>query len=130
MTTFHAITNDRSMIDRPEIASRAGLAEPSSELSGRPARRDRVPGRRRLQRQTAGTDRRRPTVTYPWGLAVVVVVTVFLASLIGLGIYAPNGGDHPSLSGPAVAAGVLGMYTTVAGLVLGFIAALRNENAH
>jgi hypothetical protein len=60
---------------------------------------------------------------------VVVVVTVFLASLIGLGIYAPNGGDDPSLSGSAMAAGVLGMYTTVAGLVLGFIAALRSENA-
>jgi hypothetical protein len=60
---------------------------------------------------------------------VVVVVVAFLVSLITLGIYAPNGNDHSLLSGPAVAAGVLGMYTAVAGGLLGFIAAVRSEDA-
>jgi hypothetical protein len=53
------------------------------------------------------------------------VLAAYLASLIRLGTYAPGGGDDTSLSGSALAAGVLGSYTAVAGLILGFIAAVR-----
>jgi hypothetical protein len=61
-------------------------------------------------------------------LAIVVVAAVFLASLLGLGVYAGHGGEGISLSGPALVAGVAGMYAAVAGLVLGFIAAVRSES--
>ena len=71
----------------------------------------------------------RPASTRLFGIAVVVVVAAFLGSLITLSIYAPNGSDHSLLSGPAVAAGVLGMYTAVGGGLLGFIAAVRSEDA-
>ena len=105
MTTYPIITEDQPTIARPEPAKRAGLAEQPSGLSGRPAS------------------------TRLFGLAVVVVVAAFLGSMITLSIYAPNGSDHSLLSGPAVAAGVLGMYTAVGGGLLGFIAAVRSEDA-
>ncbi len=128
MTTYPTMTEDRPPIDRPEPARPAGLAELPTGLSGRPAPGHRVSGRG-LRRQVSRTGPRRPALTRVFGLAVVVVVAAFLGSLISLSIYSPNGSDHSLLSGPAVAAGVLGMYTAVAGGLLGFIAAVRSEDA-
>lgn len=51
-----------------------------------------------------------------------------LTSLIGLSIYVPRDGDLTSLSGPAAIAAILGMSSSVAGLTLGFIAAVRSDN--
>lgn len=128
MTTYQTITDDRPVIDRSEPALRAGLAELSAGPSDRPTHRDRVLGQRRRRRQKPRTGQRRPISTYLFRLAVVVVIAAFMASLIGLGIYAPDDGDRTSVSGPALAAGVLGMYAAVVGLVLGFIKAVRSEN--
>lgn len=129
MTTYPTITEDRPTIDRPEPARPAGLAELPTGLSGGPAAGHRVSCRRGLRRQVSRTGPCRPALKRLFGLAVVVVVAGFLGSLISLSSYSPNGSDHSLLSGPAVAAGVLGMYTAVAGGLLGFIAAVRSEDA-
>ncbi len=128
MTTYHTITDVRPMTDRPEPVTRKGGTELPPAVPGRRTQQDRVldhPHRRQAFR----TGQRRQIWSYLFRLAVVVVIAAFLASLTGLGHYASNGDDPTSLSGPAVAAGVLGMLTAVAGLVLGFIAAVRSENA-
>jgi len=103
--TTDTITEDRATIDRPEAAEPAGLSEVPPGVPGRPA----------------------PTRLF--GLAVIIVVVAFLGSLITLAIHAPNGGNHSLLSGPAVAAGVVGMYSAVAGGLLGFLVAVRSEDA-
>jgi len=129
MTTDPTITEDQPTMARPEPAKRAGLAEQPSGLSGGPAPGHRVPGRRGVRRMVSRTGSPpQPPIAF-FALAVVVVVAAFSVSLITLSIYAPNGSDHSLLSGPAVAAGVLGMYTAVAGGLLGFIAAVRSEDA-
>lgn len=125
MTAYQG-THDQPMINKPEPANRAGLDKPPSGPSGRPIERDRVRNQRRLHRWAPRPGRRRPTSTFLLRLAVVVVIAAFVASLVGLVVYAPNGGDEVARRGLTLAAGVLGLYTAMAGQVLGFIAAVRS----
>jgi hypothetical protein len=127
MTTYPTASDDERRIDGPHAAQRTGRASVLSGPTGRQAAGHRILGQPRLRRQTAGT--RRPTSTHLFRLAAIVVVAAVAASLIGLIIYAPTGGAGSSLSGPAVAAGALGMFTAVGGGILGFSAAVRSANA-
>jgi hypothetical protein len=127
MTTYPTATDDLRSIDGLHAAQPTERADVLSGPTGRQVAGHRVLGQPRLRRQTAGT--RKPTSTHLLRLAVIVVVAAVATSLIGLGIYAPTGGAGSSLSGPAVAAGALGMFTAVGGGVLGFSAAVRSANA-
>lgn len=72
------------------------------------------------------TVRPQPVSAYLLRLAVVLVIAGFIASVIGLGIYAPTGGDGTVRSGPGLVAAVLGICAAMAGQILGFIAAVRS----
>jgi hypothetical protein len=86
----------------------------------------RVVNQPRSQRESLRAGRRRPRPLYLLRFAAVVVAAAFVLSLVGLAVYAPNGADDAALDGPALAAGVLGIYAAVAGQVLGFVAAARS----
>jgi hypothetical protein len=62
------------------------------------------------------------------GAAAAVVVLGFVGALLGLVALVPDTSEITTLSGPAVVAGVVGMYTAVAGLTLAYVAAVRSHH--
>ena len=59
-------------------------------------------------------------------LAVVAVVAAFVASIVFLAAYEPGGAEVTTMSWPAAAAGMAGLFSAVAGLVLAFVASVRS----
>ena len=62
-----------------------------------------------------------------YGVAIVAVIAAFVASIVFLTAYEPGGADVTTMSWPAAAAGMVGLFSAVAGLVLAFVASVRSE---
>lgn len=58
-------------------------------------------------------------------LAVVIVAGSLLASLFALSVFVPDVGNVTTLSGRAMVAGLVAMFSTVAAFTLAFLAAVR-----
>ena len=62
-----------------------------------------------------------------YGVAIVAVIAAFVASIVFLTAYEPGGADVTTMSWPAAAAGMVGLFSAVAGLVLAFVASVRSD---
>ena len=63
-----------------------------------------------------------------FGLAVVAVIAAFVASIVFLTTYEPGDPGVTTMSWPAAAAGMVGLFSAVGGYVLAFIAAVRSDS--
>ena len=102
---------------------------PSRLAAGRPetANANRTPAGR-ADGSTAVPAPRRSTSTVLLRLAVAMVVVLLLASLLGLYIHVPDMANVTVLSGPAVVAGLIAMYSMIAAFALAFTAAVRADD--
>jgi hypothetical protein len=62
-----------------------------------------------------------------YGVAIVAVIAAFVASIAFLTAYEPGGADVTTMSWPAAAAGMVGVFSAVAGLVIAFVASVRSD---
>ena len=77
----------------------------------------------------ASSRRARSSGTALFGVAVVAVVAAFVASIVFLVGYEPGGAEVTSMSWPAAVAGMIGLFSAVAGLALAFIASVRSDSS-
>lgn len=65
-----------------------------------------------------------------YGVAIVAVIAAFVASLVFLTAYEPGGAEVTTMSWPAAAAGMVGLFSAVAGLAIAFVASVRSDPTH
>ena len=70
--------------------------------------------------------RRRPAS--PLGIAATILAVVVAAAVTTLVLTVPEGASVTALEGPSLAAGVVGMFSGVIGLLLAYIAAVQAQH--
>ena len=119
MTTTSTLVDDRP---RNLAAQHHDHAAPRAESSTTPV------GRTNTARRTPHHARSIGNALY--GVAIVAVIAAFVASIVLLTAYEPGGGDVTTMSWPAAAAGMVGLFSAVAGLVLAFVASVRSDSTN